>query len=851
MKIIHSINNYNIEKDIDDKENVGFLLTNGLGGYAAFAKENDSRYNGWFASFGHKVYKIIDEIKIQNAAKIVKIKNEFYQTERSYDNGLTENVFVPRQYNSLVYEFNKETAVEVVLDIRESYDGRNFGRNYEITEENGLTIVKYTKHKNWEEDRGEGKEYEIFLAIKTDSGDVEKIGQWLEKHYNYDEKRASYPFDRHVYKALAIKAGKIVIASSLDKKTAKAQATFVFRNTSIFKANGKKRAAKFFKRAKISDKNLIVSLAAAKNSLANLLVQDEKKFGLYAGLPWFFYFWTSDEAICLKSVSEIDKELAKKIILRDIAYINDDGKTYDVAYAKILHQYSLNMDAAGWLFKRASEMPGKGILGKEEVKRKLIAVIENLRKNYMRDGFIYSETGETWMDTFYAKDVRDGARIEIQALMLSMYKTAYEITLEEKYKAWEKELCENVLKFFWNGDILADGLNDFTIRPNGFIAYYIYPDLLTKKEWIGFFKKVLSSLWLGWGGVSTIDITSPYFYNEYTGEVPESYHRGDSWYWINNLVALVLNRLDAETFKEYISKILKASSESLLWHGFLGHLPELSSAKEQRSEGAWAQGWSAAMYIEAMEEITRSSRKNLKPLLEKTGSLIVVLFSVSAFFSMIMYAGDIQKNQQAIIQPGMLVSSMVSGVSDLPETLTQGSAMIYDMKDAGLATDPCTKESEARNSQAQEKIGEFYNDLINKNYARAVLEYDAVGYLFPICASAHAALAAVPRQNGIILFVYSGNGVSSASNRNYFFGFLTASGNKIILSEQMINHYYDGLLGDKYRNILSGDISSDEYSGFAEISNQLEERMINGITSGIFADENLQSEYNRFVARFN
>ncbi|MBU4338965.1 hypothetical protein KKB43_04800 [Patescibacteria group bacterium] len=610
MKIIHSINNHQIERDIDDKENVGFLLANGLGGYGAFAKTNDSRYNGWFAALGQKLYKIIDEIKLQDEAKIVKIKNDFYKAERFFDSGLSESVFIPHRRNSLVYELSKESSVEIVLDMREPYDGRNFGRNYEILEEDGLTIVKYLKNKNWEEDKGEGKEYEIYLAIDAGGGKVEKIGRWTAKHYSYDEKRASQPFDKYVYKALKINAKKIVFSAALDKKTAKSESKFVFKNANELENKDKKRLDKFAKHSKVDDEKTIVSCAAAKNSLASLMARDGKKFGICAGFPWFFQFWTSDESICLKSASQIDRALAEKILLRDIGFISDDGKMYDVLDAKTPDEYSLNMDAAGWLFKRAAELLKKGALNKKKVKNKITVVIENLRKKYVKDGFAHSEAGETWMDTFYAGDLRDGARIEIQALMLSMYKEAYELTSDEKYKIWEAELRGNARKKFWNGKILADGLNDWTIRPNIFIAYYIYPDLLNNAEWTSCFKEALSHLWLNWGGVATIDKTSPLFYGEHTGETSESYHRGDSWYWINNLAALAMHRVDEHIFKDYISKILQASSEELLWRGYLGHMSELSSAREQRSEGAWAQGWSAAMYMEAMEEIMKPQRSS-------------------------------------------------------------------------------------------------------------------------------------------------------------------------------------------------------------------------------------------------
>ena len=53
----------------------------------------------------------------------------------------------------------------------------------------------------------------------------------------------------------------------------------------------------------------------------------------------------------------------------------------------------------------------------------------------------------------------------------------------------------------------------------------------------------------------------------------------------------------------YIDKIIDASSEEILFKGFIGHHAELSSAKELRSEGCLCQTWSSAMFIELINEV--------------------------------------------------------------------------------------------------------------------------------------------------------------------------------------------------------------------------------------------------------
>ena len=149
----------------------------------------------------------------------------------------------------------------------------------------------------------------------------------------------------------------------------------------------------------------------------------------------------------------------------------------------------------------------------------------------------------------------------------------------------------------------ADGLDDWTIRPNVFIAAYIYPELLSKNEWKKCFNAVIPKLWLSWGGLSTIDKNHPFFCENYSGEIPKSYHRGDSWFWINNLAAIVMARVDKNEFKRYIDMIIDASAKDIMYKGFIGHHSELSSASKQKAEGCLCQAWSSAMFVELVHEL--------------------------------------------------------------------------------------------------------------------------------------------------------------------------------------------------------------------------------------------------------
>ena len=88
-----------------------------------------------------------------------------------------------------------------------------------------------------------------------------------------------------------------------------------------------------------------------------------------------------------------------------------------------------------------------------------------------------------------------------------------------------------------------------------------------------------------------------------TGENSQSYHRGDSWFWLNNLAAIQLNRTNPKKFQKYIQKIISASTEDILWKGCAGCASEISSAKELSSHGCFNQAWSNAMYMELIDEL--------------------------------------------------------------------------------------------------------------------------------------------------------------------------------------------------------------------------------------------------------
>ena len=351
------------------------------------------------------------------------------------------------------------------------------------------------------------------------------------------------------------------------------------------------------------DEELGVAYACALNSLRSLIVtpsdvpeqqflKSELSEGMYAGLPWFFQYWHRDEAISLQALSRVEgREFCRRFLLR--AFQQLQGKKMSAKHGE---SGVLSADAALWVVKRGCEMESE------------LAASQAVQEFFANEemSYIISSAHETWMDSLS----RDGACIELQALKLSLLKLSGR-------KKEEREFRERVRKDFWDSKkkLLADRLSisgdgritpDFTVRPNIFIAAYAYPELLTVAEWKSCFDKIIPKLWLEWGGFSTIDTDADSFVDQHTGEDGKSYHNGDSWYFLNSMAALALARIDKKAYSSEINAIVRSSVNEILWGAASGHASELSSADVQRSQGCAAQAWSAAMFVELVEELRKS-----------------------------------------------------------------------------------------------------------------------------------------------------------------------------------------------------------------------------------------------------
>lgn len=587
-----------ISKTINDNY-ASVLISDSNGSFFSQGLEKNSTfYQGFLCRFFESdewtMFKFIESIEV--------IDEEYKPKKNSTMDINIEQKEIANEYFSIKFVGKQTLAltpkhkikIKILLDPRKIYDFSNFGRNIKIYEENDVIIAEY-----------ENNGYKLFLGI-SGFDDFKFSENWIERNYEFDAERS--------------KSGKWFvfdgITLNIEHEIKISQALTKEELIELLKSNSENNDTEANEINELSNNfnfendDEKVAFLCSRKAMNDLIVDE---LGIYAGYYWFFQYWTRDESISLGGLiidkNQKNETVVKNVIKRLFSQILEDGRLPN----RFPHAALGSADGIGWAVKRFSQyIELFDTNEKEEILKKIEISCERLIGNYSEGCFIMNKPKETWMDTNGSTtDVREGARIEIQALQLNMYKLLKENIKDSKYQELEDKLRNKVKDMFFKNQILCDGVKkenenwipDKTQRPNIFLAYYIYPELLSEEEWINAFDNALDKLWLDWGGLSTIDKNHEWFKEHYTGENDDSYHRGDSWYFVNNIAAIAMHKLNKNKYKEKIDSIKNASIKDILEKGILGGASEVSSAKEQRPEGTWQQAWSVSTFIELIYEL--------------------------------------------------------------------------------------------------------------------------------------------------------------------------------------------------------------------------------------------------------
>ena len=599
----------------DSKEPM-FLLANKKGCFALLGRAAFSRFQGCHFTDGAEHYKAIEDIQLVGCEP-EQMEGSLHSIERRYSHGTQR--FWLNHGNIMLCEFDGlQGHADVLFDCRRIYDYSDMGRIYSAKEEQGCILVEYTKYK----DPGLSEtDYRLFLAIAGAESHA-LLNEWEERSYSYDCSRGSRPWQLFVNRLLRLKiggSGKLAISFATERERALQDCRSGLENFDVIKRNQEKFVKSLIQTELRMPEDVMLAYQCCTSAMDSFIVKLGKGPGIYAGLPGFHQVWTRDEAICLKALMiEGRYGQAKSILFRQLAQLLPDGRIANRFPASELG----SADGVGWVFKRLGDLiqmlDEKGRLeeffSRDELcfaQERLAQSIQRMLECYGKRGLIENRPLETWMDTSAGDDTRQGARIEIQALTLAMYRLMIRLCRMLKnepkfftYNRLEFEAHRHVRQVFWKRPILYDGEDDVTIRPNVFMAYYVYPGLLSKGDWVHCFDRALGELWLDWGGIASISKEHPLFTGSYSGEDNRSYHRGDSWFFLNSMAALCMHRLNRKRYRGHIEQILKASTHEILNMGILGYHAELSSAQGLTSSGNLAQAWSSALYIELVNELS-------------------------------------------------------------------------------------------------------------------------------------------------------------------------------------------------------------------------------------------------------
>lgn len=651
MKITHKLNDELSRNSLDTDDSI-FMISK-LGNYFCIPSDPSksiSNYSGYVLHDGISMFKVIENIYLDSGSgKCIpkEIVNKFTSFERLYDERYESFTLLP---GGLIYDVETEaqTYINIELDFRGIHEYSDAGRIYKIHKLDDSLIVEYTKY---EDDKLNKKMYTKYLLINGEINTYETPSLWIKKNYSYDESRGAKS-EFYVFYALRIlckNKSNLIFTYANTKAEAMDKLFDIKKNMDvIYRFHNKYKNEILclkYDITEVTGKEIAFGYVNSVHAIDGLMINSENITGLWAGLPWFFQYWSRDELISLKALMLEDKrDYSKDILMRHISSIMSNGRIPNIYTANGPSGLG-SADAIGWLFKRIKDV---FILNEREafenfenyftlheikyIRDKLQYSILQIINMQYREGLIYNSPLETWMDTRTDDDQREGYRIEIQCLFLCMLnlmnllnkllsnkiikrnnKLTSVVNSDMDYRNFEKELARNVREKFFVNNYLNDGWkssNADVSRPNIFLAYYAYPELLHNEEWEKVFDNAISRLWIEWeinkkdaGGFSTIDKENALYQSNYTGQNNKSYHRGDSWFFLNNIAALCMYNLDKNKYFSYVKKILNASTEDMLFKGFIGYSSELTSSSILKPGGCFCQTWSIATYIELIHEM--------------------------------------------------------------------------------------------------------------------------------------------------------------------------------------------------------------------------------------------------------
>lgn len=625
--------------DVNEVRKLNFVLSNSRGDFLNLGlSSNSTKYEGLCVLDNKtlEVYKFLDEILLEGVEvstveylgysvkrKFISnveslVQDDVPQSDIDVQKKITTDKFYLGPSGGMIYEVsNYEGVINFDLDMRKLNDFDKWGRLYNVSIKDGVVLVEYKKEKD-------GLFYSMFFGIKAINFSYDLIKDFVKKDYEYSKVRDT-DFERYVYRLMRVNVNgqkRIIMGAGFSEAEVLEQISLLDIHESELEKFDYLIYSDFvsekeFEKPITQDFNVAYRLS--NNAIYRFLNKDllaGVNSGSYAGFLWFSNIWARDELVGLRSFINNSEEKIVKEKLFD--YLNAiDSKTGMIKRINIDGSFQ-SVDACFWLAKRFEDfifhldenLRLNQVFSKTELEvvfYNLLNAFHKIVENYWdKDNELLKvKFGDSWMDTI---DVDFPLDIQVQFLGMVSFLVILGTLIGKKSELVELGEFESLLKakirdtYFRSGVLYGEAHSD-KIDSNVFLAYYFYPDLFLQSDWEQIFDKALAHLWNSWGGVSTISHKDTRYKENYSGENNLSYHLGDSWFWINNVAAIVMHDLNEKKFRSYISKIMMASTNDILKRGSIGFGSEISSSSEQRAEGNFSQMWSSSTYIEMIDKV--------------------------------------------------------------------------------------------------------------------------------------------------------------------------------------------------------------------------------------------------------
>jgi hypothetical protein len=556
---------YEVDLEGESKSDVIFLKNGNL--WFFLSQKKKSRYFGGFIFCHNQALRFLDNVDFQDEICEINILSPseaiiYFKNNQAYLN-LTPD--------SLEITFSSYQEIRLTFDIKAIFDNNPFKRKIKIEKISSVSFLI--------EEFFEGQGF-IKLLMETDSP-LNFKEAWKEKFFDFDYQRNSPPFNWYIFDGIFGKVRemkiKIVFPEiNITRITDRIDYPNEKPNDKLFGPN----SGKVF--GKNSGNNLSLRESALNFLLSRLnsLILDNY---LSAGFSWFYENWYRDELLSMFLIRGLygfktdytDNKNPRESALDPCLSVNERIKFYLYNLENIWDKNKPDGSLAVDTF----------LLFLLNLPQDLFLVHFNLLENYLQkwqEEFNLDNLPpySTWMDTLERKDA-----LEIDVLYLKALRRFAKIS--KNYVPLANHLKERIIK----------KIKENPIDVNLVFTFLFLEDIFTLNEWGNFFEKLLKENYLSWGGLATLPSNNPKFLDEDDGEKANAYHQGDSWYFLNNLLAYSLSKIDFKRFKNFIQKIIESSLTDLLFDGALGWSSEISSAKERKSEGSLVQTWSMASLV--------------------------------------------------------------------------------------------------------------------------------------------------------------------------------------------------------------------------------------------------------------